>query len=150
MKQFFYTNSKYIVIFSQITLFLLCLHNNQWFMINNTIININNFMPIDYIHQYMEFLREFVAIINIEQKVALANLFGVIFILACTYTIVSIIYGEKLIDYLKLDTKFPRLVPILKFRKQVQQYYLILNFISIFGMIATMIYVNVFVLIQIL
>jgi hypothetical protein len=52
-------------------------------------------------------------------------------ILWCIYSILIGIYGEYLLNRFKLEERFPKIAFIIKYRKRVQKYYMITNFLMI-------------------
>lgn len=113
-----------------------------------TIINdlgTNNFIGEDWINFIKDFWinwNSMLSHLNLEQSITLANLMSAFFILLLIFSIITIIYSQFLLDYLKLETKYPKLGKILKVRAMFQQYYLIWNFILIIITLLTLIYVN--------
>lgn len=77
---------------------------------------------------------------------AVVHLSGSLFILFSIMSIISIIFGDELVKYLKLEEKFPRLARFIEIRRKFRYYYLILNFTLIILVLLTIIYLNLFVL----
>jgi hypothetical protein len=80
--------------------------------------------------------------LNLEQTICLGNLISSVFILLCVLNIISVMYSEFLLDYFKLETKYPKLGKLLRIRVQFRRYYLILNFTIIILTLLALIYLN--------
>nr|YP_009710616.1 hypothetical protein [Amanita bisporigera]QFZ98565.1 hypothetical protein [Amanita bisporigera] len=84
--------------------------------------------------------------LNLHQLIALAHLMSGIFLLYNLFNIIFILFGEFLIDYFKLEEKFPRLAIFIKLRKKLQRYYLILILFMMISILLFMIYTNLAIL----
>lgn len=80
--------------------------------------------------------------LSTEQLGALSHLLAAIFILFCVFSIIIVIYGEFLLNYFKLEEKYPKLGRIIKLRRIFQQYYLFINFIFIIITLLAIIFIN--------
>ena len=80
--------------------------------------------------------------LSFEQNLYLLHLSASIAILLCLFTIISIIYTNQLIDYFKIELRYPKLAKYLLLRKKLQNYYLLLNVIIILIMCIIIIYIN--------
>jgi len=58
----------------------------------------------------------------------------------------SAVLGNEIINYFKLEEKFPKLTAFLRLRLKFQKYYLTLNFSLIFLLIFASIQINLLVL----
>ena len=103
----------------------------------NNISNFNNFVS-DILNDYKEYL----STLTVIEQGALGHLLASIFLFLCLTNIMSIIYGDLLIRYLKLEEKFPKLAKYIQLRRKFQQYYLFLNFILIISTLLLIFYVN--------
>ena len=103
----------------------------------NNISNSNNFVS-DILNDYKEYL----STLTVIEQGALGHLLASIFLFLCLTNIMSIIYGDLLIRYLKLEEKFPKLAKYIQLRRKFQQYYLFLNFILIISTLLLIFYVN--------
>lgn len=70
------------------------------------------------------------------------HLLSALFILLCLITIIIIVYSEFLLNYLKIEEKYPRLGEFIKIRKAFQQYYLFINFMFILITLFSIIFIN--------
>lgn len=60
-------------------------------------------------------------------SVAIVNIMGLGLILLSLLQIISIFYGTIILDYLNLETRYPKLAKIIQLRRTFQQFYLLLN-----------------------
>jgi len=108
----------------------------------------NNFNEsINDIHNYLNLYKEYLTTLNIDQLYALSHISISIFILFCLWSIISLFYGNYLIKYFNLETKFPKLAKFIKIRQQFQLYNFIFNVILIMIALLLIIYINIFTLI---
>lgn len=96
----------------------------------------------DIISNYNEIL----STLTVTELGALGHLLAAIFILLCLSSIIAIIYGDFLINYFKMEDKFPKLAKYIQLRRKFQQYYLFLNLIQIIFILFLIIYINIRVL----
>ena len=73
---------------------------------------------------------------------------GSIVIILSLYSIISILFGNKLIEHFKLDTKYPRLAKLLTLRKKITNYSLAFNFFLILSVCLFILYVDITVLLH--
>nr|YP_009652982.1 hypothetical protein [Taiwanofungus camphoratus]QCG70020.1 hypothetical protein [Taiwanofungus camphoratus]UKQ56110.1 hypothetical protein [Taiwanofungus camphoratus]WRO45221.1 hypothetical protein [Taiwanofungus sp. YW-2023a] len=83
-----------------------------------------------------------------EELACLTNLLGFIMVLGGMITITLILFGEYLINYFKLDQRYPKLAKYIKLRQKVNKYYLIVNFIIIYLIIIIYIVLNFYMFIM--
>lgn len=60
-------------------------------------------------------------------NVAFVNIMGLVLILLSLLQIIFIFYGTVFLDYLNLETRYPKLAKIIQLRRTFQQFYLLLN-----------------------
>ena len=84
--------------------------------------------------------------ISIIDSLAIIHISGSIFILISLYSIILILFGDKLILYFKLEDKYPRLAKFLKFRRKLQNYTITFNFILIILVLLITIFFNLYIL----
>ena len=84
--------------------------------------------------------------ITFEQNIALINLFVVGLIMLTLISLIFIFYGNYLLDYLKLEERYPKIVNIIKLRYKYQQFYLFINFIIITAVSVIMVVMNLIML----
>lgn len=118
--------------------------NNKTFQEIMDIINKRNkFLPSpgglnDLVASWYEMLSH----LSTAQLGALTHLFSSLFILSCLFTIMSVVYGDFLLDYLKLEARFPKLARFIKLRKTFKHFYLFINFMLIIITLIALIAVN--------
>lgn len=85
---------------------------------------------------------EMLSHLSTAQLGALTHLFSSVFILTCLFSIISVVYGDFLLNYLKLEVKFPKLARFIKLRKTFKHFYLFINFMLIIITLLALIVVN--------
>ena len=101
----------------------------------------NVFSPIvDYFKQ----LNEFLSGLTLEQHACFVNGLGFFLVFLTLNSLVSAYLGNKLIQYFKLDLRFPRLAKIIEYRIKFQNYYLIFNIILLYFTTIFFIIVNIY------
>lgn len=103
---------------------------------------------INLIKDYFDNLQELFSHLSLEQLAALSHLLTSIFILLCMTTVISIIYGEFLLNYFKLEEKFPIIGRYIKIRRKFQHFYLFVNFFLIIAILLYVIYIDFSVLVR--
>nr|YP_010130255.1 hypothetical protein KQ422_mgp043 [Clavaria fumosa]QPZ51157.1 hypothetical protein [Clavaria fumosa] len=93
-------------------------------------------------------INEELATLSSEQLGCLTNLLGFIMILGGMVTITLILFGEYLINYFKLDQRYPKLVKYIKLRQTFNKYYLIINIIIIYLILILYIVLNFYMIIM--
>ena len=101
----------------------------------------NVFSPIvDYFKQ----LNEFLSGLTLEQHACFVNGLGFFLVFLTLNSLVSAYFGNKIIQYFKLDLRFPRLAKIIEYRIKFQNYYLIFNIILLYFTTIFFIIVNIY------
>nr|WVH38139.1 hypothetical protein [Poriella subacida] len=108
----------------------------------NKSVNGNNLLSGDDINNLLENFKVIFSQLNFEQLWAISHIFSSVFILLCLISIISVIYSDYFLNYLKIEDKYPRLGRIIKLRKMYQQYYLILNLLFIIITLMATIFIN--------
>ncbi len=89
--------------------------------INSIEVSKNSILNIDFnIKEYFDSL-------SVYEKISICFLVLNQIIISCVISILFIIYGDYLITRFKLETRFPKLAKIIKYRRQFQKYYLYYN-----------------------
>ena len=91
--------------------------------------------------------REFLSTLSLEQIACLANAIGFITIFFIINSIITTLFGSYLIDFFKLDVKFPKLAKILTLRKKVSNFYVTYNIIFLYLLIISLILVNLYIVV---
>lgn len=63
--------------------------------------------------------------LSLEQKGALVNIFSTVIVFFCVSTLIGMFAGDRLIEYLKLEQRFPRLERYFTLRRKFRWYYFI-------------------------
>lgn len=101
----------------------------------------NKFVPdFNYLYDYLNSL-------NLLELSALLHLIVLSLICLITINIISAVLGNEIINFFKLEKKFPKLSSFLKIRLKFQKYYLILNFSLLFIICIVTIVLDILVLI---
>ena len=111
------------------------------FVVNNNTFG-NHFINGDSISSFYENLSNFISHLTFEQLLAVAHISSSIFIFILLLNIISVIYSDFLLNYFKIEEKFPRLGRIIKYRRLFQQYYLIINLLLIILTLLATIFIN--------
>lgn len=110
----------------------------------------NKFINGDSISSFLENLKIFISDLSFEELWAVAHICSSIFIFLLLFNIISIIYSDFLLNYLKIEEKFPKLGKIIKYRRIYQQYYLIINILFIIITLMATIFINYHILINLI
>lgn len=102
----------------------------------------NNFIDSDLFNNFYNYL----STLNLEQSLAITNLFGIFIILITLISIISIFYGNLLLNYFNLENRYPKLSKLINLRRKFQQYYLLWNVIIISIVSITMLLINLTIL----
>nr|YP_010879606.1 hypothetical protein QU374_mgp05 [Heterobasidion annosum]WHL55376.1 hypothetical protein [Heterobasidion annosum] len=93
-------------------------------------------------------LSSVISSLNIEQSLALVHISGSIAIFLSLLTIISVFYGNIIISYLKLETRFPKFKKLIELRLKFQNYYLLLNIFIILFVLVGIVYVNIIIILH--
>lgn len=94
-------------------------NNNNNFIPNSDDINNIFNIGIDYYNQYFDFLNSF----NLHQQMFIYNIIFSFFILSLLFDYLGGLYANYLIEKFELNTKYPKIAKLLKYRLQYQKYY---------------------------
>jgi hypothetical protein len=97
-------------------------------------------------NNFIDSINQFLFTLNFEQTLAILHLSGALFILISLYIILLIFFGDSLIKYFNLETKYPRLAKYIQLRRKFQNYYIIFNTIIIILILFIIIYINLLLL----
>lgn len=101
---------------------------------------------INPLNDIIESYREYLSTLNLEELVAITNLFGLILLSSCVVTIGVIYFSQFFINYFNLHDKYPRLYSYIDFRRKFQFYFLIINGIMVCIGLIFLILFNIYVL----
>nr|YP_010192430.1 hypothetical protein LK379_mgp22 [Amanita sinensis]QZN08167.1 hypothetical protein [Amanita sinensis] len=118
----------------------------KFFKDNNKFLGDNNIFEI--FNNFINNFNKIFSNLSFEQQGAIAHLSGSICILINVLTIISVLFGDQIVLYLKLEERFPKFSFILKLRKRLNNISLIFSLIIIISISLAMIYVNSLILIH--
>jgi len=98
------------------------------------------------ISQYIADYWHFLETLDFNQKWAVVHISGTIFILISIFSIITTIYGDKLINYLNLEKKLPKIAKFIELRSKIKQSYIILNVLLIIMVLVITLYLNISIL----
>jgi hypothetical protein len=84
----------------------------------------NNFLDPDFIPKLFDIFNHYLSTLNYEQNIAFINLSGIFTIMVTLISIIFIFYGNIILNYLNLETSYPKIAKIINLRRKFQQYYL--------------------------
>jgi hypothetical protein len=118
---------------------------NKYNEILNSSNNSNNNLLLE---GYFDNIKNSLSNLTYEQLGAIVHISGSLFILFCLFTIISIIYGDRLIIYFNLEEKFPKLAKYIQLRRKYLEFNLILNITLIILVLLSIIYINMLILLS--
>ena len=110
----------------------------------------NNFTGdifINEISQSINDLNQYMNSLPLEQYAAFLTLLGCIIIFISLASIIAVLLGNSIIEFLKLGERYPRLKKYIDLRLKLRRYYLILDFSIITFVLLGMVFVNIVVLV---
>ena len=75
----------------------------------------------------LQVLYDFLDSLTLLEESAFLHIFIFIYILLCIFNIIAVFFGNEIIQYFKLETKYPKLELFFKIRNKFQRYYLMWN-----------------------
>jgi hypothetical protein len=99
------------------------------------------------IQLFIESYRNYLSTLEVEQIVAIIHLSGLVVIISNFITIFSMIYGDYLINYLNLDSKYPKIHKILLLRRKINKYSLYFNIIMIIFVLLILLILDLYLII---
>jgi len=90
----------------------------------------------------LENWKSFLEHLTFEQLGAVVHFSTALFIFSCLLNIIATIYSGFLLDYLKLETKYPKIARFIKLRRKFQQYYLFIYFTFIILTLIAIMFIN--------
>jgi hypothetical protein len=129
-------------------------HNNLFNVIDELTTDfkdyLNKFLEDSNIFEFlMNFMNNIIDLysqLSIEQLNALNSLNSSIVILICTLNIISVLFPNYFLNFLKLENKFQKLTDIFKFRNDFNRISLIFYLLIIVFMTLGLIYINILIL----
>lgn len=109
--------------------------------ISDSYINESNILGI--FTEFTDFVKQNLSTLNSEQLACLFNSLGFLMIFFTLTSIVTVLFGDFLIDKLQLETRYPKLAKFIKIRRTVSKYSLLFNIVLIYLIVLIFIYVNI-------
>ena len=106
--------------------------------------NSNSFVP--NLNLISEKFYEYLNSLSLLELSALYHIIVLILLFIITVNILSAVLGNEIINYFKLEQRFPQLSSFLRIRLKFQRYYLTLSFFLIFSICIASIIINILVL----
>jgi hypothetical protein len=106
----------------------------------------NNSGNNNYMQNIFENINNFLNSLTSIQLGAVGHIFACISILYCLWNIFTIYYGDKLIIYFNLETKWPKLVKFIQLRRKFEYFHIKLNIFIIFIIVLYVLFINISVL----
>jgi len=97
----------------------------------------------NFIKEFMTKFNDYILTLSIDQLCVLSNILLGNLILVCLFNIITIYYGDVLIKYLALETKYPKLAKIINLRRKALNVYMFFNLLAIFFLIIILMLLNI-------
>ena len=110
-------------------------------MLHNLLENLFNNPP----KPDLQGLYDYLDTLTLLEESALIHICIFMLILSCLVSIISILFGNEIIKFFKLEERFPRLELFFKLRTKFQRYYLIWNIFIIVFVCLLAIFLNLLV-----
>jgi hypothetical protein len=99
-----------------------------------------------YISDFLDNFRKFVDLLNLEQLVALINIFGYCMILFTLFSITTVLIGDYLIDKFKLEIRYPKLAKLIRIKQTLNKHSLFFNITMFYVIVIGFIFMNIYML----
>ena len=124
--------------------------NKKDICIKELIEKINNINKSDIFNFFSDMVEKYQSILstlNLEQMVALFNIFGFIMVLITIINISTVLVGDFLIDKLNLENNFPKLSKYIRIKQNLNKGYLIFYIVLLYILTIVCILCNIYMLI---
>jgi hypothetical protein len=101
---------------------------------------------LEQITSLFDTIREYISILTSEQLVILFNVSGYVLLLFILTSITSVLIGDILINYFKVESKYPNLYKYIQYRQKISKFYMRLNLVYLYFVITLLISINLFML----
>jgi len=98
----------------------------------------------DLFNNLIDNYKDFLSTLTSEQTVIVFNIIGYISLLITLTSITTILLGDKIINLLKLEIRYPKLAKYIKFKQTLNKYYLMFYIVLFYILILLLISVNIF------
>jgi hypothetical protein len=99
--------------------------------VEDLISNKSKFIDDFNLQELLSKFNDYIMNLNYEQSLAFVNLSGIFIIMITLISIISIFYGNKILNYFNLESRYPKFAKFILLRLKFQQYYLFVNIIII-------------------
>jgi len=98
----------------------------------------------DLFNNLIDNYKDFLSTLTSEQTVIVFNIIGYVSLLITLSSITTILLGDKIINLLKLEIRYPKLAKYIKFKQTLNKYYLMFYIVLFYILILLLISVNIF------
>jgi len=98
----------------------------------------------DLFNNLIDNYKDFLNTLTSEQTVIVFNIIGYISLLITLTSITTILLGDKIINLLKLEIRYPKLAKYIKFKQTLNKYYLRFYIVLFYILILLLISINIF------
>nr|YP_010164148.1 hypothetical protein K8J96_mgp30 [Metarhizium album]QRK27472.1 hypothetical protein [Metarhizium album] len=109
---------------------------------------INKLADDNYVIKLINEFKNYLSNLTITEICLVINISSSIFVLTCLVTILFAVYGNKLLDKLNLEQKYPKLASFIKLRAKLQHTYIFINTLLIIIALILMIIINFITLVN--
>jgi hypothetical protein len=85
--------------------------------------------------------------LSLEQLVALVNILGDFILLMTLMSITSVLFGDYLINKLKLESRYPRISKYIRMKERLNKYYLMFYIVLFYFLLIFCIIGNIYMLV---
>nr|YP_010137133.1 hypothetical protein KYW48_mgp10 [Tylopilus plumbeoviolaceoides]QWM97172.1 hypothetical protein [Tylopilus plumbeoviolaceoides] len=110
--------------------------------VENYINSEENYINFNIINEFYSYIEN----LNIIQNIAFMNISAIIFIFFSLISLLTIFFGEYLINKFNIENKYPKIYKFIKIRRIFQTYYIIIDSIIIIIIIIILLIVNFYLL----
>jgi hypothetical protein len=97
---------------------------------------------IDSFENLINAYKEFLTVLDTEQLCNLMTITSSLLIFICLFHIFIINFGNEIIDYFELESKYPKLAKFIRIRKNLQKFNIFINYLIILLALIFIIYIN--------
>ena len=115
--------------------------------VNNEVKDINDTFKNDlfeFIHDFIDWYKEFLSNQSAEHLGCLSNIIGFTIILITLNSIIIIYYGNNIINYLNLESKYPQLAKFIQVRRKILDRYIKFQIVYIYIISFIFIIINIY------
>jgi hypothetical protein len=101
-------------------------------------------------NNFIDNYRDFLSTLSSEQMVIVFNIIGYCMLLMIFTSITTLLIGDQLINFFKLETKYPKIAKYIKFKQTLNKYYLRFYIVLLYTLLLILIFVNIFFFLMII